>query len=115
MICLYIFCIIYQSKFIWQMILSQTKIFYLFPSAIQLGNILKMLTNNCDISNYILARDLWINRLYFFLSNESKNSYLTIDGRENQALPSIGQMQTVTLNNSVIMVKIQKIDLSISF
>ena len=62
-----------------------------------------------------LARDLWINSLYFSLSNESKNSYLTIDGRENQALPSIGQMQTVTLNNSVIMVKIQKIDLSISF
>ena len=38
-ICVYIFHIIYPKKFIWQMILSQTKIFNIFPSAIQLGNI----------------------------------------------------------------------------
>ena len=83
-ICLYIFHIIYPAKSIWQMILSQTKIFNIFPSSIQLGNILKILTNNCDRDtiNYIPARDLWINRLYFSLSNESKYSCLTIDCRQ---------------------------------
>ena len=83
--CLYIFHIIYPSKSIWQMILSQTKIFNIFPSAIQLGNMLKILTNNCnrETINYIPARDLWINRLYFSLSNESKNSCLTIECKKS--------------------------------
>ena len=65
--------------------LSQTKIFNIFPSAIQLGNMLKILTNNCDREtiNYIPSRDLWINRLYFSISNEQKNSCLTIDSRNS--------------------------------
>ena len=56
------------------MILSQTKMFNIFPSTIQLCNILKLLTSNCDRDtiNYISARDLWINKLYISLSNESK-------------------------------------------
>ena len=43
-----------------------------FPSTMQLGNILKFLTNSFDREtiNYITARDLWINRLYMYLSNE---------------------------------------------
>ena len=67
------------------MILSQTKIFNIFPSTIQLGNILKILTNNCDREtiNFIPARDFWINRLYISLSNESKYSCLTIDCRKS--------------------------------
>ena len=62
---LYIFHIIYPTRSILQMIFSQTKIFNIFPSSIQLGNIPKILTNNCDRDtiNYILARDLWIKRL----------------------------------------------------
>ena len=42
---------------------------------------LKVLTNNSDRETIkpILARDLWINRLYFSLSNEPKSSCLTID------------------------------------
>ena len=84
-ICLYIFRIIYPRRFIWQMILSQTKIFNIFPSPIQLGIILKILTNNWnrDTINYIPARDLWINRLYFSLSNESKYFCLTSDCRKS--------------------------------
>ena len=67
------------------MILSQTKIFNIFPSTIQLGNILKILTNNCDrdTTNYIPTRGLWINWLYLSLSNESKYSCLTIDCRKS--------------------------------
>ena len=83
-ICLYIFHIIYPIKSIWQMILSQAKMFDIFLSSIQLGNMLRNLTNNCDRETirYIPARDLWINWLYFSLSNGSKYSCLTIDCRK---------------------------------
>ena len=59
-ICLHIFHIIYPTKSIWQMILSQRKISNIFSSSIQLGNMLKILANNCDRETirYILARDL---------------------------------------------------------
>ena len=67
------------------MILSQTKIFNIFPSAVQLGNILKILTNNSDRETikYIPSRDLWINRLYFSIANEKSYSCLTIDCRKS--------------------------------
>ena len=54
-ICLYIFHIIYPTKSIWQMILSQTKMFNIFPSTIKLGNILKILTNNCNKKTIIIS------------------------------------------------------------
>ena len=37
-----IFHITYPTKSIWQMVLSQTKIFHIFPSTFQLDNILKI-------------------------------------------------------------------------
>ena len=42
---------------------------------------LKILTNKCDREtiNYNPSRDLWINRLYFSISNEKSNCCLTID------------------------------------
>ena len=96
-ICLYIFHIIYPTKFIWQMILSQTKNLNIFLSWTQLWNMLKNLTNNCDRENIrcILARDLWINRLYFSLPNESKYSCLTIDYKK-PVLQTIELTQIVT-------------------
>ena len=66
------------------MILSQTKFFNTFPPSIQLGNMLKTLTNNCDRETvrYIPARDLLITKLYFSLSNELKYSCWTIGCRK---------------------------------
>ena len=54
------------------MVLYQTKNFNIFPSAIQLGNMSKILTNNCDRETlkYIPKRELWINRLYFEIANK---------------------------------------------
>ena len=46
--CIYIFHIAFPQLRNWQMILSQTKIFNIFPSAVQLGNMPKILTNDCD-------------------------------------------------------------------
>ena len=65
----------------YQMILSQTKIFNIFPSAIQLGNILKILTNICDreTMKYIPKRELWINRLHFEIANKKDYFCLMID------------------------------------
>ena len=62
------------------MILSQTKIFNKFPSAEQLGNISKLLTNNCDKETlkYIPKRKLWINRHFFEIANRKDYSCLTI-------------------------------------
>ena len=84
-ICLYIFYIIYLTKSIWQIIWSQSQAFNISPSFIQLVNILKILTNNCDRDtiSYIPARDLWINRLYLSLSNKSKYSCLSINCRKS--------------------------------
>ena len=63
------------------MILSQTKNFNIFPSAVQLGNLSKLLSNNCDRETlkYIPKRELWINRLYFEIANRKDYSCLTID------------------------------------
>ena len=60
---------------------SQTKILNIFPSAIQLGNLSKLLTNNCDRETlkYIPKGELWINRLYFEIANRKDYSSLTID------------------------------------
>ena len=46
--CIYIFHIVFLQLKNWQMILSQTKIFNIFPSSVQLGNFSKLLSNNCD-------------------------------------------------------------------
>ena len=79
--CIYIFHIVFPQLRNWQMIISQTKIFNIFPSAVQLGSLSKLLTNNWDRETlkYIPKRELWINRLYFEIANRKDYSCLTID------------------------------------
>ena len=79
--CIYIFHIVFPQLRNSQMILSQTKIFNIFLSPVQLGNMPKILTNNCDRETlkYIPKRELWIKRLYFEIANRKDNSCLTID------------------------------------
>ena len=78
---IYIFDIVSSTLSNWQMILSRTKTFNTFPSAVQLGNMSRILTNNCDRETlkYILKRKLWINSLYFEIANKKDYSCLTID------------------------------------
>ena len=66
------------------MILAQTKIFNIFPGSVQTSLILKILSSFCSRYkyNFIQCRDLWIERLYFNISNSSKKQYLTIDTRD---------------------------------
>ena len=79
--CIYIFHIVFPQLKNWQMILSQTKIFNIFPCVVQLGNISKLLTNNCDRETlkYIPKGELLISRLYFEIANRKDYSCLTID------------------------------------
>ena len=79
--CIYIFHIVFPQLRNWQMIISQNKIFNTFPSAVQLGHLSKILTNNCDgeTLKYMPKRELWINRLYFEIANRKDYSCLTID------------------------------------
>ena len=79
--CIYIFHIVFPQLRNWQMIVSQTKILNIFPSAVQLGKLSKLLTNNWDRETlkYIPKRELWINGLYFEIANRKDYSFLTID------------------------------------
>ena len=70
------------------MILSQKKIFNIFPGSIQASSIVKILSSFCNKYryNYIPNRDLWINRLYFDISNSNKKPCLSIETRDVNGL-----------------------------
>ena len=65
--CIYIFHTIYPTRQIWQMIMSQTKIFIFFPGSVQACSILRILSSFANIykNTYIPHRNIWINKLYF--------------------------------------------------
>lgn len=65
--CIYFFYKIYPEKTIWQMIISRTNVFNIFPGSILLSSILKIITNNCnrETISHTLPREHWLNRLYF--------------------------------------------------
>ena len=83
------------------MIISQTKNFNIFPRSIQISSRAKILTTNCnrDTFDYIPNRDLWLNRLYFEMSNSTKKECLTIDCR---SFNSIGPSKYRTSAESYI-------------
>ena len=55
--------------------------FDVFPGSIQISSISEILSANCSryTFDYITNRDLWLNRLYFEISNSGKRECLTID------------------------------------
>ena len=72
----YVFYAIYPSRSNCQMIISQTKIFNVFPGSLQTTSAAKILSSYCN--RYIYKRipyeDLWINGLYFEISSSTENS-----------------------------------------
>ena len=82
--CVYICHTIYPTRNNWQMILSQTKIFNIFPGSIQASSVIKILTSYCSryTYKYIPLRDLWFSRLYFDITSSNKKWCLTIDIRD---------------------------------
>ena len=67
-----------------QMTLAQRKIFKIFPGSIQASSIVKILSPFCSRYNYnyVPNRDLWVNRMYFDISDSSKKQCLTVDSRD---------------------------------
>ena len=108
--CIYIFHIVFSQLRNWQMIISQTKVFNIFPSAVQLGNLSKLLTNNCDRETfkYISKRKLWINRLY--LKSLTEKTILVCQSTVVKAVPqNTEEKLTITYNTLVFLVKTKKI------
>ena len=82
--CVYIFHTIYPTSQNWQMIMSQTKIFNFFPGSVYASSIIKILSSFASRykHNQIVNRNLWINRLYYEISNSKQKQCLTIDARD---------------------------------
>ena len=70
------------------MIISQTQIFNFFPGSVQAASIQRILSSFADRYKniYIPHRNIWINRLYFEVSNSQNKKCLTIDTRDVNAL-----------------------------
>ena len=73
----------YATRSNWQMILSQTNIFNIFPGSLQTSSVIKILSSYCNryTYEYIPHRDLWLNRRYFEISSSSEKKSLTINIR----------------------------------
>ena len=82
--CLYVFHTIYPGRQSWEMIMSQTHIFNFFPGSIHSSRILKTVSlfASRQKNTYLPNQQVWLNRLYFQISNSKEKRCLTIDTRE---------------------------------
>ena len=82
--CLYVFHTIYPGRQNWEMIMSQTHIFNFFPGSIHSSRILKTLSlfANRQKNTYLPNQQIWLNKLYFQISNSKEKKCLTIDTRD---------------------------------
>ena len=82
--CVYVFHTIYPGRQSWEMIMSQTHIFNFLPGSVHSGRILKTfsLFASRERNTYVLTNQIWLNRLYFQISNSKDKLCLTIDTRD---------------------------------
>ena len=82
--CLYVFHTIYPGRQNCEMIMSQTHIFNLFPGSIHSSRILKTLSlfASRQKNTYLPNQQVWLNKLYFQISNSKDKKCLTIDTRD---------------------------------
>ena len=66
------------------MIMSQTHILNFFPGSIHNSKILKTLSlfANCQKNTYLPNRQVWLNKLYYEISNSRETKCLTVDTRD---------------------------------
>ena len=79
--CIYVFHTIYPNRQNWDMIMSQMHIFIYFPGSIHNNKILKTLSLfvNQQKNTYLPNRQIWLNKLYYEISNSKGKKCLTID------------------------------------
>ena len=82
--CVYIFDTIYPTRQNWQMILSQTKISNFLPGSAHAGSVQRILSSFASRyrNSYVPTQNIWINRLYFDISNSKLKQCLTVDTRD---------------------------------
>ena len=82
--CIYVFHTIYPGRQSWEMIMSQTHIFNFFPGSVHSGRILKTLSlfASRERNTYVPTNQIWLNRLYFQISNSRDKICLTVDTRD---------------------------------
>ena len=82
--CVYVFHTIYPGRQSWEMIMSQNHIFNFFPGSVHSGKILKTLSlfASRERNTYVPTNQIWLNRLYFQISNSKEKLCLTIDTRD---------------------------------
>ena len=81
--CVYIFHTIYPTRNNWQMILSQTKTFNIFPGSIQASSVIKIqLLTAVDTLTSTYRIENKLNKLCFNMSSSNKKQCLTIDIRD---------------------------------
>ena len=82
--CLYVFHTIYPGRQNWRMIMSETHIFNFFPGSIHSSRILKTLYlfASRQKNTYLPNQQVWLNKLYFQISNSKDKKCLTIDTRD---------------------------------
>ena len=73
--CVYVFHTIYPGRQSWEMIMAQTHIFNFFPGSIHSGRILKTLAlfASRQRHTYLPNQQVWLNKLYFQISNSRTN------------------------------------------
>ena len=79
--CVYVFHTIYPGRQNWEMIMSQTHIFNFFPGSVHNNRILKILSlfASRQRHTYLPNQQVWLNKLYFQISNSKEKQCLTID------------------------------------
>ena len=100
--CIYVFHTIYRGRQSWEMIMSQTHIFNFFPGSIHSSRILKTLAlfASRQKNSYLPNQQIWLNKLYFKISNSKEKKCLTIDTREVNELGP-GKFRTSADNREV--------------
>ena len=82
--CVYVFHTIYPYRQNWEILMSQTHIFNFFPGSIHNSKILKILSlfANRQKNTYLPNLQIWLNKLYYEISNSKEKKCLTIDTRD---------------------------------
>ena len=83
--CVYVFHTIYPVRQSWEMIMSQTHFLnFFFPGSIHSGRILKTLSLFASRQKHTCLPNsqVWLNKLYFQISNSNEKKCLTINTRD---------------------------------
>ena len=98
--CVYLFHAIYPGRQSWEMIMSQTHISNFLRGSIHSGRILRtlFLFASREKNSYLPTNQVWLNKLYFQISNSKGKTCLKIDTRDVKEFGP-GKFRTGAENN----------------